>query len=94
MANLTAKQAAFCREYIVDCNGTQAAIRAGSSERTAQEQAAQMLAKPHIDAEVARLQAEVASAAKITVQTLPPSRWTFPREPRRLRLSAPWRSVR
>jgi phage terminase small subunit len=29
MAKLTAKQAAFCREYVVDCNGTQAAIRAG-----------------------------------------------------------------
>jgi hypothetical protein len=70
MTKLTAKQAAFCREYIVDCNGTQAAIRAGFSERTAQEQASQMLALPHIDAEVARLQADIASAANITVATL------------------------
>jgi len=52
---VTHKQATFCREYIVDCNGTQAAIRAGFSERTAQEQASQMLALPHIEAEVRRL---------------------------------------
>jgi phage terminase small subunit len=70
MSKLTAKQAAFCREYIVDCNGTQAAIRAGFSERTAQEQASQMLALPHIDAEVRRLQEELAAANNVTVATL------------------------
>jgi hypothetical protein len=32
-------------EYLVDLNGTQAAIRAGYSPRTANEQAAQLLAK-------------------------------------------------
>jgi hypothetical protein len=70
MANLTAKQAAFCREYIVDSNGTQAAVRAGYSERTANEQASQMLALPHIDAEVKRLQEEIATANNITVSAL------------------------
>lgn len=40
---LTAKQEAFCREYIIDLNGTQAAIRAGYSEKTAQQQAARLL---------------------------------------------------
>jgi len=70
MANLTAKQAAFCREYVVDSNGTQAAIRAGYSERTANEQASQMLALNHIDAEVKRLQEEIASANNVTVATL------------------------
>lgn len=70
MRNLTAKQASFCREYIVDCNGTQAAIRAGYSERTANEQASQMLALPHVDAEVRRLQEELASANNITVASL------------------------
>lgn len=32
---LTAKQKRFCEEYVIDCNATQAAIRAGYSERTA-----------------------------------------------------------
>lgn len=32
---LTAKQKRFCEEYIIDCNATQAAIRAGYSEKTA-----------------------------------------------------------
>lgn len=39
------KQSAFCREYVLDYNGTQAAIRAGYSKKTANEQAAQLLAK-------------------------------------------------
>jgi phage terminase small subunit len=35
MAELTTKQAAFVREYLVDLNVTQAAIRAGYSKKTA-----------------------------------------------------------
>ena len=42
---LNEKQKMFCNEYIVDFNGTQAAIRAGYSKKTANEQAAQLLAK-------------------------------------------------
>lgn len=45
---LTDKQAAFVREYAVDKNGTQAAIRAGYSPRTAREMATENLAKPAI----------------------------------------------
>jgi phage terminase small subunit len=70
MTRLTPKQAAFCREYIVDCNGTAAAARAGFSKRTSNEQASMMLAKPHIAAEVKRLQDEVAASNNITVQSL------------------------
>lgn len=69
-AKLTAKQAAFCREYVVDSNGTQAAIRAGFSERTAQEQASQMMALPHIRAEVERLRAPIVKANKVTLESL------------------------
>ena len=32
---MTEKQKRFCDEYLVDCNATQAAIRAGYSEKTA-----------------------------------------------------------
>ena len=45
MDKLTLKQELFCKEYIIDFNGTQAAIRAGYSENTANEQASQLLAK-------------------------------------------------
>lgn len=36
---MTPKQAAFVSEYMIDHNGTQAAIRAGYSKRTARQQA-------------------------------------------------------
>lgn len=41
---LSPKQLRFVEEYLVDMNGTQAAIRAGYSPRTANEQAARLLA--------------------------------------------------
>ena len=43
MAKLTDKQKRFCLEYIIDCNATQAAIRAGYSEKTAEQTASRML---------------------------------------------------
>lgn len=49
---LTPKQWAFVREYLVDCNGTQAAIRAGYSPRTANEQASRLLANANVRAAV------------------------------------------
>ena len=44
-AKLTAKQQRFCEEYMVDLNGTQAAIRAGYSKKTAMQQSYQLLDK-------------------------------------------------
>lgn len=43
MTKLTDKQELFCREYLIDLNATQAAIRAGYSENTASEQGARLL---------------------------------------------------
>ena len=40
---LTPKQQRFVEEYLVDLNGTQAAIRAGYSAKTAQEQSSRLL---------------------------------------------------
>lgn len=55
---LTAKQQRFIEEYPVDCNATQAAIRAGYSARTANVTGTQLLMKPSIRQAVdARLQA-------------------------------------
>ncbi len=44
MRDLAPKQARFVEEYLVDLNATQAAIRAGYSQRTANEQGARLLA--------------------------------------------------
>lgn len=43
MAKMTDKQKRFCDEYLIDLNATQAAIRAGYSEKTAAEQGARLL---------------------------------------------------
>jgi len=51
---LTAKQLRFIDEYFKDFNGTQAAIRAGYSPKTANEQAARLLAHVSVAAEVNR----------------------------------------
>lgn len=46
--NMTPKQKRFCDEYLIDLNATQAAIRAGYSEKTASVIAAENLRKPNI----------------------------------------------
>lgn len=48
MDELTPKIKRFCEEYIKDLNGTQAAIRAGYSAKTANEQSSQLLAKLNV----------------------------------------------
>lgn len=48
MAKLTKKQQRFCDEYLLDCNATQAAIRAGYSKKTANEQGAKLIADKRI----------------------------------------------
>ena len=55
---LTAKQEAFCEEYMIDLNATQAAIRAGYSEDTARFIGCENLAKPNIADRLAELKAE------------------------------------
>ena len=45
---LTPKQQRFCDEYLIDMNGTQAAIRAGYSKKTAYAIADENLKKPYI----------------------------------------------
>ncbi len=51
--SLTPKQARFVEEYLLDLNATQAAIRAGYSAKTANEQGSQLLAKLSIRQAVA-----------------------------------------
>lgn len=49
-SKLTEKQKRFCDEYLIDCNATQAAIRAGYSEKTATFIGSENLKKPYIKA--------------------------------------------
>ncbi|MCB0302836.1 MAG: terminase small subunit [Calditrichaeota bacterium] len=67
---LTAKQEAFCREYVVDRNATQAAIRAGYSERTAGFQGHDALKKPKVAKRIAELEADIAERNDISVDRL------------------------
>ena len=66
MANLTPKQQRFVEEYLIDLNATQAAIRAGYSPRTANEQGAQNLAKLSISEAIAEAQAKREERTQIT----------------------------
>src|SRR5574344_1053159 len=65
MGSLNAKQEAFCREYIIDLNGTQAAIRAGYSEKTAQEQSSRLLSNVKVSERVAELMQERSDRVRI-----------------------------
>ena len=67
---LTPKQERFCQEYLVDLNATQAAIRAGYSERTARQIAAENLAKPNIMEFIEAARKRAAENADITLQWL------------------------
>lgn len=51
---LTVKQALFVKEYLVDLNTTQAAIRAGYSENSAYRIGAELLHKTHVASAIAR----------------------------------------
>ena len=53
---LTAKQARFVQEYMIDLNATQAAIRAGYSQRRASEIAYQLLQKTPVQDAIAAAQ--------------------------------------
>jgi phage terminase small subunit len=52
---LTAKQEMFCKEYIIDLNATQAAIRSGYSKETAAVIGSENLTKPNIQQRIAEL---------------------------------------
>lgn len=58
MAKMTAKQQRFCDEYLIDLNATQAAIRAGYSEKTAAVIANENLRKPYIKEYIEKRMAE------------------------------------
>jgi phage terminase small subunit len=63
---LKGKQADFVREYLVDLNATQAAIRAGYSPKTARSIANEILTKPDIQAAIERARQKLAERTELT----------------------------
>lgn len=67
---LNAKQRAFTVEYMKDKNATQAAIRAGYSEKTAYSMGCRLLKNAKITEAVEELQKAAAARAGITVEKI------------------------
>ena len=69
-AELKDKQRKFCEEYIIDFNGTQAAIRAGYSKKTAKEQGARLLTNVNLQHYLTELKQKTAEDSGITKKQL------------------------
>lgn len=67
---LTPKQQRFCEEYLVDLNATQAAIRAGYSEKSAKEIGCQNLTKLNIQKKISELKKEHSERTGITIDRI------------------------
>lgn len=65
---LTDKQLRFAEEYLIDLNATQAAIRAGYSKKTANEQGARLLAKVSITEYLTERKQQVNDKLQITYE--------------------------
>ena len=63
---LTAKQQRFCDEYLIDLNATQAAIRAGYSEKTAQMQSSRLLSNVMVQKYLQKRKTERVERTEIT----------------------------
>lgn len=64
------RQARFVEEYLIDLNATQAAIRAGYSEKTAGSQAFDLLKKPEIQEAIAERRKMAAENTAITPESV------------------------
>lgn len=70
MSSLTPKQQRFVEEYLVDLNATQAAIRAGYSAKTAEQQAFQLLQKTSVSAAIQAHRAQVSQRVGRTIDDI------------------------
>lgn len=67
---LTLKQERFAREYSVDHNGTQAAIRAGYSSNGAEVTGTRLLANPKVKELVGSLDQKTATRIELTAEVV------------------------
>lgn len=70
MSKLTPKQEMFCKEYVVDINATQAAIRCGYSEKTAEQQASRLLSNAKVAQRVQELMDKRSAKTEITAEKI------------------------
>ena len=66
----TAKQQRFIEEYPINFNGTQAAIRAKFSKKTAAQQATRLLKNVHIQAAIQKRVGKLTAKADVTVERI------------------------
>jgi len=66
--HFTSKESRFCQEYMVDLNATQAAIRAGYSEKNARQIGNEVLGKEHIASRISVLKAKAAQQIEYSHQ--------------------------
>ncbi len=67
---LTPKQQAFCQHFLAELNATQAAIRAGYAEATANREGSRLLSNVDIQEEIQRLRAELAESTGIILEDI------------------------
>jgi phage terminase small subunit len=65
---MNTKEVRFVAEYLIDGNGTQAAIRAGYSKRSATQLAYRLLRKDHVTKAIAVGRARLAVKAEVTAK--------------------------
>lgn len=68
LAKLTPKQKLFCDEYLIDRNGTRAALAAGYKKRSAAEIASENLNKPNISKYIEERAQKIAEKALCTTE--------------------------
>lgn len=67
---LSVREEAFCREYLVDMNGTRAAVRVGFPEPSASNTAYRLLKRDEILTRVQELARQRSVASRITAQSV------------------------
>ena len=74
---LNARERAFVKEYLIDLNGTKAAIRAHYAEKNAASQASRLLKKPEIQAYRDALLQEQFDAIGVTKHSIASEVWSI-----------------
>ncbi len=67
---MTPKQQRFAEEYVVDHNATQAAIRAGYSERTAKQQGSRLLTNVDVIEAVRAKEARLRRKTDVSIRSM------------------------
>ena len=70
--SMTGKMMRFAQEYVIDRNATQAAIRAGYSERSALNQGSRLMKNDEVLRQIEIFTHELAEKSKLTAEAIVP----------------------